>query len=408
MSKIMAIYKRLQEVEMEERSSMPWYTRVWRRYQKPSALVLDQLSKLRAENVLDIIEDALGSALANKQQQKLKVSFMQQQSLNAKTGNAFSNPVAKDNARPSIHSTAGRAPNVQSAAANRVKQALGSQHGQNNASAIRGPSTKQRNSTLSASSSNQDRVGSRTTTPSRQRHHAIELEEVVVHGAIGAAVDNQPSKSTDSSLPPSPPSSPPPSPPRHGMSTASDMPPPTSFIDQRTRAPTVHARAHLTNAGSAIREQSVHRTSYSGGGSSGDLAQPAHTMSLPNRASLRAASSQSPLPNVSKPDLLTAAASAASAGSLSKGIRPITPSRMHSSQSGSVDDGASARSAMRAAGPRVQAAGGRSNLNSPIDTMARPRPNRGANEGVLGKEAAEPSVKSAPNVRRGNERAGQA
>ena len=81
---------------------------------------------------------------------------------------------------------------------------------------------------------------------------------------------------------------------------------------------------------------------------------------------------------------------------------------MHSLQSGSVDDGSSERSAVRAAGPSVQAAGGRSNFSSSIDTMARPRPNRGANEGVLGKDVVGPSLKSAPNGGRGNERAGQA
>ena len=66
-------------MEAEGRARMSWHVRLWRRYRKPSAVVLDQFSELQAERVLDIIEEALGSELANKQQQALKQSFKQQQ-----------------------------------------------------------------------------------------------------------------------------------------------------------------------------------------------------------------------------------------------------------------------------------------------------------------------------------------
>ena len=59
-------------MEAEGRARMSWHARLWRRYRKPSAVVLDQFSELQAERVLDIIEEALGSELANKQQQALK------------------------------------------------------------------------------------------------------------------------------------------------------------------------------------------------------------------------------------------------------------------------------------------------------------------------------------------------
>jgi hypothetical protein len=77
---------------------------------------------------------------------------------------------------------------------------------------------------------------------------------------------------------------------------------------------------------------------------------------------------------------------------------------MNPLQSGAVNEGVSLRPELQTAEPRVQAAGS----SPPIDAFVRPTPNRGANEGVLGKAAARLAVKSAPNDRRSHESFDQA
>ena len=375
---------------------MPWYTRAWRHYQKPSALVLDQLSKLRAASVLDVIEDALGSALANKQQQNFQASLIQQQAPTSKTGSASTNKIATS----SIPVAAGIAPVAQSAATTIAKQP-GLQQPQTNAPIIRSPPTKQRNSIVSTSGlSSQDAAGSLAATASPQRQNAIELQEVVVHGAIGAAVDDQASGSTERSPTPSPPSSPSPD----SLSLSSDLQLPSFFNHQPRSSTAMHVRAHLSYAGSVTREASMYRSSASGSPNDSRMSSPSNVMPSNSRSPSSAPSSQSPKPKVFVPNLLTAAARVASVRLSATTMRPSTPSRMNPLPLGAVNEGASLRPALQAAEPRMQAAGS----SPPNDAFVRPTPNRGANEGVLGKAAARLAVKSSPNDRRSHERFDQA
>ena len=299
---------------------MPWFTRAWRHYQKPSALVLDQLSKLRAASVLDAIEDALGSALANKEQQKFQASLIQQQALTTKTGSASTNKIET----AFIPVTAGKASAVQSAATTVAKQ-LGLQQPQNNAPTIRSPPSKQRNSTVSASGlSSQDAADSRAATSSRQRQNAIELQEVVVHGAIGAAVDNQASGSTECSPTPSPSSSPSPD----SLSLSPDLQLPSFFNHQPRSSTVMHVRSQLSNAASVTREASMYTSSASGSPNDNRMSSPLNTMPSNSRSPSSAPSSQSPKSKVFDPNLLTAAARVASVRLSAKALRPSTPSRM--------------------------------------------------------------------------------
>ncbi len=317
---------------------MPWFTRVWRRYQKPSALVLDQMSKIRAESVLDIIEDALGSALANKQQQQLKLSFLQHQKVsNANAGKSSTNRAAKGNVHQSMPTTVGRTAIVP---ANIAKNAMGRQQNQITPSASLAPSRQQR--TAAGSLSGLDRAGSCTRTVASQRQHSIELQEVVVHSG---AVDDQQMNSIDHSAPPSPPSSPSPD----NISLASGLQPPHFIIDHPASSMTLHMRSQLNKAGYTIREASLLQARANVSRVEDRRASIARAIPLnictstapssrafqsniinpSDEQAPRAHSSTSPR-RKPLPDLLTAAALAAPAGSRSSGVRLVTPSRAQS------------------------------------------------------------------------------
>jgi hypothetical protein len=273
MSKILAIYKRLQKLEAEERTRLSWYARLWRRYQKPSALVLNQLSELRAENVLDIIEDALGGSLANKQQKKFrqqmfKASIENQQPSKVKPLNSSADRVAKQSGRQHVTSTACRAPAGQSVSATRKNDVLmvpGQQSHMENTQNSLSAGSKQR-----AAAAHGLSIGDAASRPAVliQRSSEFELQEVVVHrtAPFGATDHDRLSNSTESSPPLSPSPSPPPSPPPEKSHVPPFKVPTVSAVVRHppTGADSVNIRALLKNAGCSSTSELNLDKMYSG------------------------------------------------------------------------------------------------------------------------------------------------
>ena len=268
MTKIFAIYKRLQELEAAERTRLSWLARLWRRYQKPSVVALNKLSELRAENILDVIEDALQGSLANKYQEKFrrdmnKASLKNVQASKAKPLNTSSVQVSAQSGRQQVASTASRAPAAAAAAA--AAGGGGSATAAQHTPAIRKNKEITENSLSPSSKHRKDAAyGSGIGAASEpavsiQRSSEFELEEVIVHCSASSGSEGQDrwSVSTESSPPPSPP-------PESLLDSV--LPPsnaptrPASSPPLPTAANPVNFRAILTNASSSTAESKLDET----------------------------------------------------------------------------------------------------------------------------------------------------
>jgi hypothetical protein len=267
MTKIFAIYKRLQELEAAERTRLSWLARLWRRYQKPSVVALNKLSELRAENILDVIEDAMQGSLANKYQEKFrrdmnKASLKNVQASKAKPLNTSSVQVSAQSGRQQVASTASRAPAAAAAAAAAGGSATAAQH----TPAIRKNKEFTDNSLSPNSKHRKDAAygsgigASSEPAVSIQRSSEFELEEVIVHCTASSGSEGQDRwcVSTESSPPPSPP---PESlldsvlPPSNAPARPASSPPLPTAAN-----PPVNFRAILTNASSSTAESKLDET----------------------------------------------------------------------------------------------------------------------------------------------------